>query len=392
MKNSVLAREIRHIFADPWLLSLVSWVPLVIFLLMWLIFTNGVVANIPVGVIDQDNSAMSRQLIRKFDANQAILVARNYTNFRAAEKDLLTGKIYGLIVVPVEMSRDVITGKTPQVTAFVNNQFLLMGKVLKSAIMSVESSYSVRIETSKNMGKSNPVFSLALSAASPIGSQVTPMFNRNRDYAQFLLAAIFPAIWQVVMVVTCIISLAGEQRLGGLTRWLGGSPAKSIMGKMLVLGSVFFLQGISFLNVMYVMAGWPMHGKWSILLAAQLMTILASMSVAFMIFFVVKDASRSLSVAASYVGPALAFMGVTFPATDMNLPARIWRSLLPVSHYIDIQFGQVNYGCSLATARPYFMALSAFIIPAVIVFLLGSKIAGAGTSPASPPGRSEAAL
>ncbi|GEM_PF-5278428 len=56
-------------------------------------------------------------------------------------------------------------------------------------------------------------------------------------------------------------------------------------------------------------------------------------------------------------------MGATFPITDMTLPAKIWRSFLPVCHYIEIQFGQVNYGAPLPSAIPQLMALGVFVLP-----------------------------
>jgi ABC-2 type transport system permease protein len=80
-------------------------------------------------------------------------------------------------------------------------------------------------------------------------------------------------------------------------------------------------------------------------------------------------------MAAAYAAPGLAFMGVTFPATDMTLPARAWRSLLPVSHYIDIQIAQTNYGASMALSRPQLQNLMLFILPGLIALMLAIKTA-----------------
>ncbi len=372
---ALFSREIKQIFSDPWLLSMMSWIPLALFFLMWLIFSKGVATDIPIGVVDQDNSKASRELIRKFDASPEMAVTRNYIDLQQAEKSLRLGTVYGLIVIPDNFEKNIIKGRPPQVTAFINSQFLLMGRVLKSAILKAQSTFAVQIDTAKNLTGPTPVFSMALSAAMPIGNQTTALFNHNRDYAQFLLAAIFPAIWQIIIVITSVLSLTREQRVYGLANWLGKTPCRKILIKILTLTFFFFLQGALFLTAMYIILRWPMHGKWSILFSAQLLTIPAAISAAFLIFFLIRDPSRSLSISASYAAPALAFMGVTFPATDMTLPARIWRSLLPISHYIDIQIGQVNYGVPLKNALPHFAALTCFIIPAMLVILLAIKTA-----------------
>lgn len=371
---SILARELRLLTGDPLLLSMVSWVPVSLYLIMWLIFCQGVATNIPMGIVDLDNSQISRGLIRQYDASPSITIDKYFISVAQGKEQLQAGKIYGLVVIPDNFEKDVIVGRPPQVTAFVNTQFLLTGKVINSALLEAQTTYSTKVDVVKNMTGHEPVFSMALSAARPIGSQITPLFNSNKDYAQFLLAAIMPAIWQILMVITCILSLAREQREHGLAGWLGETPFSSILAKMVVLGFLFLLSGMFFLYWMYIYLGWPMHGSWPILLYGQILTIIASISMAFLFFLIIKDPARSISVAAAYVAPALAFMGVTFPITDMTFPARAWRSMLPICHYIEIQIGQVNYAAPLQTVLPKFITLSLFFIPLTLVFLLAIKI------------------
>jgi len=78
------------------------------------------------------------------------------------------------------------------------------------------------------------------------------------------------------------------------------------------------------------------------------------------------DEARGLSLAAAYAAPGFAFMGVTFPATDMGLPALVWRSLLPVTHYIEIQIHQANYGGNILDLWPSIASLLLFILPLLL--------------------------
>ena len=41
----------------------------------------------------------------------------------------------------------------------------------------------------------------ALGQSVPISSQVTALYNLNSSYAQFLLSAILPAVWQILVVL-----------------------------------------------------------------------------------------------------------------------------------------------------------------------------------------------
>jgi ABC-2 type transport system permease protein len=365
---SMVNREWKGILHDPWLLSLVSWVPLLLFFLMWAIFSQGIARDLPVGVVDLDKSPTSRALIRHYDASPALEIAYNYLNVRQGADELRSGKTYGLVIIPKDLEKKMMLGRPPQVSAFVNNQFLLIGKNVSSALLQAQGTFTAKVETVQNLAAGAKVFDMALSAAVPISSQATPLFNLNRNYAQFLVSAILPAIWQILMVAITVLSLAAEQRRKGLKEWLRVSPVRGVTAKFIPLILLFWLHGLLFLWIMYIFLGWPMHGSWALLIFAQLLTVCASIGAGSLFFFLTQDAARGLSLAAAYAAPGLAFMGVTFPVTDMTLPARIWRNMLPVSHYIEIQFGQVNYGAPLYTALPQLQRLLLFVIPLLLVF------------------------
>ncbi|MGB3221373.1 MAG: ABC transporter permease [Desulforhopalus sp.] len=366
--GSMVTREWRVLLRDPWLVSLVSWVPLLLFFLMWAIFSQGIARDLPVGVVDLDKSRTSRALVRHYDASPALEIAYDYLNVGQGAEGLRTGKIYGLVVIPEDLEKNMILGRPPQVSAFVNNQFLLIGKNVNSALLQAQGTFTAGVETVQKLAAGSPVFDTALSAAVPISTQATPLFNLNQNYAQFLVSAILPAVWQILMVAITVLSLAAENRRKGFGEWLRAFPIKALVAKFIPLILLFWLHGLLFLWIMYIFLGWPMHGNWTLLLFAQLLTVFASISAGSLFFFLTQDAARGLSLAAAYAAPALAFMGVTFPVTDMTLPARIWRDMLPISHYIEIQFGQVNYGAPLHTALPQLQHLLLFVMPLLLVF------------------------
>jgi ABC-2 type transport system permease protein len=228
------------------------------------------------------------------------------------------------------------------------------------------------VDTLKNLKSDMVVMGQAMAAAVPVSSQTTPLFNSNNNYAQFLLSAIIPAIWQIFIVVTTVLSIARELRREGLAAWLSPNPFQALIKKLAPCTLLFWLHGISFLLAMAAV-GWPIHGNTGFLAFCQLLTVLGCQAAGALIFFLSRDPARSLGLAAAYSAPGLAFMGVTFPATDMTLPARIWRSLLPASHYIDIQIAQTNYGAPPFLSRPQIENLLLFVIPALLTLLLAIK-------------------
>lgn len=360
---NMVGREWRQLFQDPWLFSLVTWIPATIYFIIWSIFSAGIARDLPIGIVDLDKSRISRALIRHYDASPALDACHNYLDIQQGSKALRAGIINGLIVIPKGLEKQTVLGQPPQVTAFVNNQFLLIGKNINSALLHAQGTFTAGVEVVKNLSSGSPVLSQAISYSVPIGSQVTPLFNVSTNYSQFLVSAILPAIWQIMMVAATVLSLGSESRRRGIQDWLKEAPISALFAKLTPLILIFWLHGLSFLWGMHSLFNWPMNGSLEFLALTQLITVCASVSAASAFFFLTQDTTRSISMVAAYSAPGLAFLGITFPVTDMTLPAKIWRSLLPVSHYIEVQIAQLNYGLAISESIIQIQHLTLFTLP-----------------------------
>ncbi len=132
---------------------------------------------------------------------------------------------------------------------------------------------------------------------------------------------------------------------------------------------------------LYIQLGWPMHGSWSILVLAQLLMVIACQGVAALFFlFPPLDVTKAMSLAAGFTAPpAFAFVGVTFPATDMPVFAQIWRAMLPVTHYLDVQVHQVNHGQTIIEALPALGILSIFVLALIVAMLRARALVNPGS-------------
>ncbi len=367
-----MSREIGILLKEPWLLALSVWLPPLLFALFWWIFSAGSSFDLPVGVVDLDHSSLSRTLIRKCDASSIMAVDRQYATVAEGQWDLVSGDIYALMVIPNNLEADTIKGFSPQATVFYNGQFILIGKQINGAMLSAAGLLSAEVGGLQAMAGGTAVPAVTGQVA-PVRGQITPLFNINTNYAEFLASGGLPAIWQILIIALTVLSLAAEKRHGGLSLWVGTRPGQALVGKLAPYTVLLWLQGVLFLIGMYGWLGWPMNGSWLVLIFAQLLTVLACQAMGCLFFFLGMDEARGLSIAAAYAAPAFAFMGVTFPVTDMGLPALIWRSLMPSTHYINIQIHQANYGGNILDLLPSFGALLLFALPMFLAFTLLRK-------------------
>ncbi|WP_322802712.1 ABC transporter permease [Vibrio alfacsensis] len=362
---------------DKWLLSCLTWMPILLALSIWGVFSAGIARNLPIGVVDLEHSQLSRKMIYSLDASPTLSVDYHYTSTTEAKNAMIEGDIYAYAVIPPNFDQDILMHRQPQLSVFFNSQYILVAKLINSAVAQSQGYFDAQIETMANLAKGNTTTLAAVGQAVPISTQITALFNRNTNYAQFLVTAIVPAIWQIGIVVGTILILAAHFRLYGNGKhrfeFLGAHPLARLCKILSQYVPVFMVQGALFLIWFYMILDWPMEGSYLVMLLAQLVTVIACIIMGTLFFFLSMDPARAMSFAGAFTAPSFAFMGITFPVSDMNALAHAWRSLLPITHYIEVQVDQANYGASAAQSIASLWPMVGYVIPLLITAMLFAK-------------------
>ncbi|SET67988.1 ABC transporter permease [Thalassotalea agarivorans] len=348
--------------ADKWLFVLTCFAPMLMSLIIWLIFSAHFATQLPVAVVDQDKTTMSRALIRYYDASPTISINKTVEDISSAQALMNKGDVYAIIIIPKYLERETVKGSSPTVTTRYNSQYVLIGKLIKSALVQAHGTFNAMVEIIRNTAATHGNVALAMSEALPINQQITSLYNGKNDYAQFLVAAAVPALWQIIIMAATVLFL--EKNKGQLlvqnqarrkTFWL-------LIKGLLPFSVLFFAQTLLFFMFALMYANWPFNGNFAIMITACFIATIACQSLAAFLYSITLDAARAMSLVAGMAAPAFAFMGITFPSSDMPVLALIWRSLLPASHYIELQNQQMNYGTVLFSTFSNLLSLFAFAV------------------------------
>ncbi len=359
-----MGREWRLLWQDPFSRALTSWIPLLLIGLLCWIFSAGLARDLKVGLVDLDRSSLSRQLAYSLDTSAGLKIAQQFDAIDEGARALRGGDIYALVVIPNHLERDAREGTQPQVTVFNNGQFILIAKLVNAALAQVVGTLNGQVGVLAAMadGKALPG---ALGQSVPIASQVTALYNINSSYAQFLLSALLPAVWQILVVLYGLNALARTDRLG--LDWTTRGVWFGLWRTLLPHALIGWGWGLAWSLLLFKGLGYPMQGSWLVLTLGLGLASAACVSMGAFFYGVIRDPARALSLAGAYTAPGFAFMGVTFPVSAMGDVAQFWRSLLPISHYVELQIGQTNYGQPLTAALPQFGALLLFLLPLLLV-------------------------
>jgi ABC-2 type transport system permease protein len=357
MKNTFID-EIQSIKNSTYKLLLISVFPLLSFFLLVAIFYEGVLQDLPIVVVDNDKSALSRELIRTINDTKTLKIAFKQESVKKASQLIQETKAYALVIIPPHFQRDTILKKQPQVTAMINTQYILLGKIIKSSLNTAFGTATMRVQYMQTLSK-KPL----------IGLQITPFFNTYQNYFLFLVSALLPSVWQIFIVIATIVSF-GEliKKEKYLSSFKENTFAK-IIGKLLPYTLAYMLLGVLYTWYIYGTLGWSFEGSFFILFFGMFLTIVAYQAVALFLFVSGFDYARTLSLGAVYTAPAFAFLGVTFPIYNMNGFALFWRDILPISHFIELQISQANYGLSLYYELDKLLILFSFWVLFLPVYL-----------------------
>jgi ABC-2 type transport system permease protein len=345
----VFGREIDRLRRRPFLIFLSSIMPLILMGFLAVIFSAGLATRLPIAVLDLDGTDLSRTIIRTVDATPDTAVAVNVSDLTEGRRLILSGKVHGLLMLPRNLERDVFAGRRPEVVFFYSTQTLTTGNLtlrgVNAAIPSVAAGIIVSLRTSEGQP-----LDVAKDALTPIPVQVNPLFNPTLNYAHYLLAALMPAVLQIIIVVTMAYSVGldveSQHRLRTLRR-LGGGLWPAMLGKILPYTVLFLLVlGISDI-ALFSYFGMPLRGHRGILVAGGILFILANQMVGTLLALVLRPVATAVSIATVLFAPAFGFMGIGFPRLGMNAFAYWWGEMIPGTWYLSARIDQTLRGTPL---------------------------------------------
>ena len=126
----IAVRELRRIVARPIYLFCMVIAPIFCYIFFTTLMANGLPVSMPAGVVDMDNTATTRTIIRNLDAFQQTRVTAHYANFYEARKAVQRGEIYAFYYIPEGTTEEAIAGRQPRVSFYINYAYLIAGSLL----------------------------------------------------------------------------------------------------------------------------------------------------------------------------------------------------------------------------------------------------------------------
>lgn len=312
--------------------------PLFTLFFMATIFGNGQMENIPIGIVDQDNTATSRTIARNISAVPTFKVTRHFVDEASAREAVQRKEIYGYLSIPPRFEQDATTGNDATLSYYYHYALLSVGGELMAAF-----------ETSLAPVALSPVAMQAVALGVneqqietfllPVQANDHPIYNPSLDYSVYLSQPFFFVLFQVLILLVTVYSVGSEIKFRTADGWLatsGGNIVTAIIGKLLPYTVIFCLIALLGNYVMFGLLHIPFHGSWLLMNVVTVLFVIATQSLALFLFSLFPAVAIIISIVSMVGSLGATLSGVTFPVANMYPLVRDASYLFPIRHFTEM--------------------------------------------------------
>lgn len=340
----------KDVFTDKGVLLMLVIAPIIYgFFYPWP-YSSEVVNHVPVGIVDYDNSDLSRTIVRYSSASPQLNTKR-FLNEQTAKEAIWSDRIAGYMVIPSGLEQQVLSGKAASVSVLGNGGYFLLNKNVQMGFLQAVSTVSAGIEVKKNVAK-GAYAPTAAQNTQAVPLQIRPLYNQTEGYGAYVVPAVSIIILQQTLLIATamLISTWYEQRRHStsIRGWLGRIAAMSVLS--FAVGCFYY--GWTF-ELHHYPRGQNMLG--SLLFLMIFCPTVATLGCVFGLWFRLRERSMQILIFSSL--PMFFMSGYPWPANQLPEALQILRWLIPTTPAINTSVQLNQMGASLSQVAIGFYAL-----------------------------------
>ena len=370
--KSIFGRELRMYSRRPLFMFCMVVAPVLCVVFFTTLMNKGLPTALPAGIVDEDNTNISRTIVRTIDALEETDMIRSYPSFGEARKAMLRGEIYAFFYIPSGTTEQAIANRQPKISFYTNEAYCVAGSLLMKDLRTASELSGLAL-TRETLYAKGATEADAMAIIRPITVETHPIGNPTLDYGVYLNNIIVPGIFILLIMLSTSYTIGIEWKYGNQKRLYalaGESSAVALAGKLLPQTILFSLMFIFCDVCFYKILGYPCRsGIWPMIVLG-IVTVVASQAFGVFLFGLFTGQMRVAMCLCSLWGIlSFSLAGFTYPVMAMS-PVLQWLSwLFPLRHYYLIYVNQalngnpVTYVWASVAAMLYFVLLPFLVLP-----------------------------
>ena len=376
MKNEVISRlvqlsvrECKIFLHNPIYAFCMVVFPLMVIFFFTSVLEKGQPQDMPVGVVDLDNTATSRNLIRRLDAFQSSRVVARFPSVNEARKAIQQNEIYGFLYIPKGTTDRLLASRQPKISFYYSQTTLLAGSLVYRDMKTISTlgSAAVGQGTMRAKGFTDRQIKTFLQ---PITVDLHQVSNATGSYNVYLSTIMVPGILMLFIFLLTTYAIGTELKFNHsqeLVHMGGDNIMVALVGKLLPHTLVWLTIVFAYSFYVFGVLEFPHPGGTLKIVMLNLLMVLSSQGFGIFAFGLLPSLRMSMSISSLWAVLSISMAGTAFPLMAMDGPLQALAWLFPLHHYFMFYQICVFNGFPVLDAWFHIAALVAFMLLPILV-------------------------
>ena len=338
--------------------------PILVIFFFTSLMDDGLPTDMPVGIVDLDNSSTTRALVRRLDGLQMTKVVARYPSVAAAREAVQRNEIYAFLYIPEGTTADLLASRQPKISYYYSYTTLAAGALLMKDLKTISTlgSAAVGQATMRAKGFTDQQIQTFLQ---PIKIDLHQIANPWTSYNAYLSTIVVPGVIMLFIFLISAYSLGTEMKFNSAKNWLAMADNRmlvAMLGKFLPQTLIWLAIVFGYEYYVFFVLKFPHLGSSWLLVLLGLMQVLCAQGFGIFAFGLMPSLRMSMSVCSLWAVLSFSMAGNAFPVMGMDGPLQSLSWLFPLRHYYMIYQITILNGYPLIEAWFHFAALAAFML------------------------------
>ena len=338
--------------------------PILVIFFFTSMLDDGLPTDMPVGIVDLDNTSTTRSLERRLNSFQMSKVVAHYSSVAEARHAIQRNEIYGFLYIPKGTTAKLLAQRQPKISYYYTYTTLAAGSMLMKDMKTISTLGSAGLgqATMRAKGLTDKQIQTILQ---PITIDLHQITNPWSSYNVYLTTVMVPGIIMLFIFLISTYSLGTELKFASSKKWLemaDNNIMVALLGKFLPQTIIWLAIVFGYQLYVFFHLGFPHEGSPFMLVLLGLMQVLASQGFGIFAFGLMPSLRMSMSVSSLWAVVSISMAGSAFPVMGMDGALQSLSWLFPLRHYWMLYQACVFNGFPLIESWFHFAALLAFML------------------------------
>lgn len=371
---NLLKREFSLFWKNKVLVVLFLGAPMFYGILLGYVYSKGKVTDLPIVVVDQDNSVLSKKIMDMLEDNEVVSIAKIMPDKFHLSQTMIDENAACAIIISENFEQGVYSKKYPELTTIVNTSNVLTANYASSAINKVLSTLKAGIAI-EALTKQGMPRAIAMQQYEPFKMTFIKKNNRGSNYMYFLWPGVLGTVLQQVLFLGLALSFAAEYE----NNTFGELIEKSTSALLLLSSKIipYLLMSIGVWICYIVFAFWfrmPLHLNIFNLTLVTGVFVLSASCIGVLVSVILPTQLKATEVLMVIATPSFILSGFTWPLSQMPIFIQVIANLIPTTHYLHIvKVLIVENGTLVQVATSIYALLAIGMVCGLLAYVILNK-------------------